>query len=136
MGKVDEIAFIIGDFGEQVEKDLVEIAEGLGAKGSIYYQEEALGTAHAIYCAAPSLTGNLVVAFADTLFRADFTLDSAGGIIWTKQIEDPSAFGVVKLTRMVSLQILWKNRKHLFRPGNYWYLLLQRWRHVKREIPA
>ena len=96
--KVDEIAFIIGDFGEQVEKDLVEIAAGLGAKGSIYYQEEALGTAHAIYCAAPSLTGNLVVAFADTLFRADFTLDSeADGIIWTKQIEDPSAFGVVKL---------------------------------------
>ena len=96
--KVDEIAFIIGDFGEQVEKDLVEIAEGLGAKGSIYYQEEALGTAHAIYCAVPSLTGNLVVAFADTLFRADFTLDSeADGIIWTKQIEDPSAFGVVKL---------------------------------------
>ena len=96
--KVEEIAYIIGDFGEQVEKDLVEIAEGLGAKGTIYFQEEALGTAHAIYCAAPSLTGNLVVAFADTLFQADFTLDAGtDGIIWTKQIEDPSAFGVVKL---------------------------------------
>lgn len=96
--KVDEIAFIIGDFGEQVEKDLVRVAEGLGAKGSIYYQEEALGTAHAILCAKESLTGNVVVAFADTLFRADFTLDSnADGIIWVNQIDDPSAFGVVKL---------------------------------------
>jgi glucose-1-phosphate thymidylyltransferase len=96
--KVEEIAYIIGDFGEQVERDLVAIAEGLGAKGTIYFQEEALGTAHAIYCAAPSLTGNLVVAFADTLFQADFTLDSGtDGIIWTKQIDDPSAFGVVKL---------------------------------------
>lgn len=95
---VDEIAFIIGDFGEQVEKDLVSVAEGLGAKGSIYYQEEALGTAHAILCAKESLQGNLVVAFADTLFRADFTLDnSADGIIWVNQIDDPSAFGVVKL---------------------------------------
>lgn len=95
---VDEIAFIIGDFGEQVEKDLVEVAEGLGAKGSIYYQEEALGTAHAILCAKESLSGNVVVAFADTLFRADFTLDSnADGIIWVNQIDDPSAFGVVKL---------------------------------------
>ncbi len=96
--KVEEIAFIIGDFGDQVEKDLVGIAERLGAKGTIYHQEEALGTAHAIYCAEPSLSGNIVVAFADTLFKADFTLDAdADGIIWTKQIEDPRAFGVVKL---------------------------------------
>jgi len=95
---VDEIAFIIGDFGDQVEKDLVAVAESLGAKGSIYYQEEALGTAHAILCAKDSLKGNVVVAFADTLFRADFTLDAAAeGIIWVSQIDDPSAFGVVKL---------------------------------------
>lgn len=96
--KVDEIAFIIGDFGDQVEKDLVAVAESLGAKGSIYHQEEALGTAHAILCAKESLEGNVVVAFADTLFKADFTLDAnAEGIIWVSQIEDPSAFGVVKL---------------------------------------
>mgnify|MGYP006409987425 FL=1 len=95
---VEEIAFIIGDFGDEVEKDLIGIAENLGAKGTIYHQDEALGTAHAIYCAAPSLVGNVVVAFADTLFKADFTLDSdADGIIWTKSIEDPRAFGVVKL---------------------------------------
>lgn len=96
--KVDEIAFIIGDFGDQVEKNLVTVAEGLGAKGSIYHQEEALGTAHAILCAKESLEGNVVVAFADTLFQADFTLDAnAEGIIWVSQIDDPSAFGVVKL---------------------------------------
>lgn len=95
---VDEIAFIIGDFGNQVEKDLIAVAEALGAKGSIYIQEEALGTAHAILCAKDSLEGNVVVAFADTLFRADFTLDAeAEGIIWVNQIDDPSAFGVVKL---------------------------------------
>ncbi len=95
---VDEIAFIIGDFGTEVEKNLVAVAESLGAKGSIYYQEEALGTAHAILCAKDSLQGKIVVAFADTLFRADFTLDSAAdGIIWVNKIENPSAFGVVKL---------------------------------------
>lgn len=95
---VDEIAFIIGDFGKQVEQDLIKIAKNLGARGSIYYQEEALGTAHAILCAKSSLKGNVVVAFADTLFKADFTLDvDAEGIIWVNQIDDPSAFGVVKL---------------------------------------
>jgi glucose-1-phosphate thymidylyltransferase len=96
--KVEEIAFIIGDFGDQVETDLKNIAASLGAKGSIYHQEEALGTAHAILCAKDSLEGKVVVAFADTLFKADFTLDSdADGIIWVSQIDDPSAFGVVNL---------------------------------------
>lgn len=95
---IEEVAFIIGDFGDEVEKSLLQIAERLGAKGSIYHQEEALGTAHAIKCAEQSMTGNVVVAFADTLFRADFTLDTnSDGVIWVKKVEDPSAFGVVKL---------------------------------------
>jgi glucose-1-phosphate thymidylyltransferase len=97
--KIDEIAFIIHkDFGPQVEKELVAIAEKLGSKGTIYYQNEALGTAHAIMCAKESMQGPIVVAYADTLFRADFTLDtSADSVIWVKQVDDPSAFGVVKL---------------------------------------
>ncbi|HKX85078.1 MAG TPA: sugar phosphate nucleotidyltransferase [Flavobacterium sp.] len=97
--KIDEIAFIIHkDFGDKVPHELVAIAEKLGAKGSIYYQNEPLGTAHAILCAKESMEGPIVVAYADTLFRADFTLDtSADSVIWVKQVEDPSAFGVVQL---------------------------------------
>jgi len=96
--RVDEIAFIIGDFGEQVESDLKMVAESLGAKASIYYQHEALGTAHAILCAKESLDGKVVVAFADTLFKGEFEFDpNADGILWVKSVEDPSAFGVVKL---------------------------------------
>lgn len=95
---VDEIAFVIGAFGEEVERDLVQIAEGLGVKGSIFYQDQPLGTAHAILCAADALEGEVVVAFADTLFRADFEMDrSSDGTIWVKQVDDPGAFGVVKL---------------------------------------
>ena len=99
---IEEIAFIIGPaakgFPADTKDKLIKIAENLGAKGSVYVQEEALGTAHAIYCAKESLGGSCVVAFADTLFKADFTLDAnADGAIWVKQVEDPSAFGVVKL---------------------------------------
>ena len=94
---IDEIAYIIGDFGKEVENMLVGVAEKLGAKGSIYYQDTPLGTAHAILCAQDSLTGPVVVAFADTLFRAEFKLDSSlDGVIWTKRVENPKAFGVVK----------------------------------------
>lgn len=96
--KIDEIAFIIGDFGAEVEQSLLEIAEKLGAKGSIYTQDEPLGTAHAIKCAEASMQGNVVVAFADTLFKADFVLDkNSDGVIWVKKVADPSAYGVVKL---------------------------------------
>ena len=95
--KVEEIAYIIGDFGQEVEKMLVQVAERLGAKGSIYYQDQPLGTAHAILCAGPSLSGPVVIAFADTLFRADFELDSSlDGVIWTKRVDNPRQFGVVK----------------------------------------
>jgi glucose-1-phosphate thymidylyltransferase len=96
--KVEEVAFIIGDFGKEVENKLIAIAEAAGAKGSIYYQDQPLGTAHAIMCAKESLTGKVVVAFADTLFKADFKLDTQEeGIIWVQKVEDPRPFGVVKL---------------------------------------
>ncbi len=95
---IEEVAFIIGNFGEAVEKKLIQIAESVGARGTITYQDQPLGTAHAILCAKESLEGRVVVAFADTLFKADFTLDtSADGTIWVQQVEDPRPFGVVKL---------------------------------------
>jgi len=95
----DEIAFIIGPtFGKEVEKMLIEVAANLHAKGRIFYQEEALGTAHAIMCAKECLEGKVVVAFADTLFKADFKMDTEQeGIIWVQKIDDPRAFGVVKV---------------------------------------
>jgi len=95
---ITEINFITGRFGNEVENNLIKIAASIGAKGIISYQDEALGTAHAILCASESLKGNVVVAFADTLFKADFRLDmSADGIIWTSRVDDPSSFGVVKI---------------------------------------
>ncbi len=98
--KVDEIAFIIGpSFGKEVEDHLVKVAETLGAKGKIYYQEEPLGTGHAILCASDSLRGNVFIAFADTLFKATFGIDvKKDAIVWTQRVEDPTAFGVVKLS--------------------------------------
>ncbi len=95
--KVDEIAYVVGHFGEEAEKNLIKIAESLGAKGTIHYQDTPLGTAHAILCAESALTGPVTIAFADTLFSADFRMDAdCDGVIWVKQIEDPRQFGVVK----------------------------------------
>lgn len=97
--KIDNVGFVVSPhFGKEVEDNLYKIAANVGAKGKIYYQEEAHGTAHAIICAAELLTDHVVIAFADTLFRAHFSLDSdKDGIIWVQKVEDPISFGVVKV---------------------------------------
>ncbi|MBS3738354.1 sugar phosphate nucleotidyltransferase [Mesohalobacter halotolerans] len=96
---IEEVAFVIGkDFGEAVEEQLKNIATGLKAKASIYIQDQPLGTGHAIMSAEPSLSGPAVVAYADTLFKADFTIeDNTEAMIWVKQVDNPKAFGVVNL---------------------------------------
>ncbi len=98
---IEEIAFVLGDpayFGDDVVKSLERLAEGLGAKASIYRQDLPLGTGHAIMCAKPSLSGPAVIAYADTLIRAEFDLDpNADSVIWTKRVDNPEAYGVVKL---------------------------------------
>jgi len=95
--KIDEIAFIIGNFGNEVENNLLNIAKAMGAKGKIYYQTQPLGTAHALLCAADSLKGPVLIAFADTLFRSNTAdiKEDCDGAIWVQKVDDPSAFGVV-----------------------------------------
>ena len=97
--KIENIGFIIHPtFGLQVEDDLKAVAKAVGAEGKIYYQEQAMGISHAILFAREILKGKIIVAFADTLFRADFKLDMAkDGIIWVQKVKEPSQFGVVKL---------------------------------------
>lgn len=98
---IEEIAFILGDpafFGDDVVESLKALATELGAKASIYRQLDPKGTGHAIMCAEPSLSGPAVIAYADTLIRADFNLDKdADSVIWTKKVDNPSAYGVVNL---------------------------------------
>lgn len=101
--KITEIAYVISrTYGAEAEKNLVAVAEKLGAKGRIYYQDQPLGTAHAILCAHDSLDDKTLIAFADTLFIPDKNAKvdtSKDGIIWVQKIEDPRQFGVVKLDK-------------------------------------
>lgn len=97
--KIEEINFVIREeFGKATEEKLKEVARDLNTKAIISYQDSPEGTAHAIYCAKESLNGPVIVAFADTLFRTDFKIDSEkDGVIWVNKVEDPKAFGVVKV---------------------------------------
>jgi glucose-1-phosphate thymidylyltransferase len=93
---IDEIVFILGDFSDEVMQNLTVISERQGAKVSFFQQKEARGTAHAVYCAAEKLTGEVIIVFADTLFDTNekVSVEEADSVIWLKYVDDPSRFGV------------------------------------------
>jgi glucose-1-phosphate thymidylyltransferase len=61
-------------------------------------------------CAKESLSGPAVIAYADTLIRADFDLDPQADC-WVKQVDQPEAYGVVKLNDANEIVELVENRK-------------------------
>lgn len=111
-----DIGFVLGDpafFGEAVEEALIQLAEELGARPHLVRQDKPLGTGHAVLCAAELLEGPAVVAYADTLIRANLNLDpTADGVIWVKKVDDPEAFGVVQLDQDQKIINLVEKPKH------------------------
>lgn len=97
--KVENIVFIIReDFGKKIEEQLLAIAAEANVAGHIRYQDQPLGTAHAILCAGDFLNTKIIVGFADTLFKMNTKIDTQkSGVIFVQKVSDPSAFGVVKL---------------------------------------
>lgn len=94
--KIEEIHYVIGNFGKAVEERLIQVAKNNSAKGFIHYQEEALGTAHAVYCAESALNGEVLIAFADTLFVGNMEInEKEEAIIWTFKVDNPEKYGVV-----------------------------------------
>ena len=95
--KISHISFIITNEDKNIEKKLSKICTHYNIKHSIYYQHEAKGTAHAIYCAKDKLDGPVLIIFADTLFETDFNFPlNADGCVFVKEVDDPSSYGVVK----------------------------------------
>lgn len=97
--KVTTVGFIVDPVQASITSPLTEIAEELDIKADFFVQEQPLGTAHAIQCAAPILEGKVLIAFADTIFQESTSMKidtQQDGIIWTKQVSDPSAYGVVQ----------------------------------------
>ncbi|CAN5211991.1 sugar phosphate nucleotidyltransferase [soil metagenome] len=94
---IDEIVYILGpDFGKEIKDRLKEMSERHDAKASFGVQEVAEGTAHAVSCAGDHLNGEVIIVFADTIFDTDETVsvEGADSVIWLKEVDDPSRFGV------------------------------------------
>ena len=95
---VEEVVFIIGYLGEQIEQYVSEAYPDLPTRYVV--QEEMLGQSHAIWLAREGLAGPMLMAFVDTLIDVDLSFlgdTEVDAIAWVKEVEDPRRFGVADL---------------------------------------
>jgi glucose-1-phosphate thymidylyltransferase len=95
---VEEIIFIVGHLGEQIEEYVAREYPGIRAR--YYRQEELNGQSTAIYLARERLRGPMLMVFVDTIIQADLSRlkdEQADAITWVKAVPDPRAFGVAEV---------------------------------------
>ncbi len=95
---IDEVVFIVGYLGEQVETYVKETYPHLNARYIV--QEKMLGQSHAIWLAREGLQGPMLMVFVDTLIETDLSFlvdERAEAVAWVKEVSDPRRFGVAQL---------------------------------------
>jgi glucose-1-phosphate thymidylyltransferase len=96
--EVDELIFIVGWLGDQIQEYYESSAYPYPA--SYVEQTELLGQAHAIWLAREHLDGPILIVFVDTVFEADLSgleATDLDGMLYVKEVEDPRRFGVTVL---------------------------------------
>ncbi len=105
--EIDEIVFIVGYLGEQVEAFMAEHYPELPRQFVV--QEEMLGQSHALWLAREHLQGPICMVFVDTVIEVDLSglpKEKADAVAWVKQVDDPRRFGVVQVDNRGSVQRL------------------------------
>src|SRR5204863_1007713 len=91
---VDEVIFITGHLGEQIER---WAAEHCPYPSRFVEQSELRGQAHAISLVGDTLDRPTLIVFADTIFEADLSQLGKGdedGVLFVQEVDDPRRFGI------------------------------------------
>ncbi|MBI4674811.1 MAG: NTP transferase domain-containing protein [Chloroflexi bacterium] len=94
----DEIIFIVGYLGDQIEKYVTTQYPHIHARFVV--QEEMRGQAHAIHLAKDFIDQEVLIIFGDTIWETDWTRlqrVESDGLIYCHEVPDPRRFGVVTL---------------------------------------
>jgi glucose-1-phosphate thymidylyltransferase len=95
---IDEVVFIVGYLGTQVQEFVARAYPGLKAR--YVEQAELLGQSHAVWLAREGLRGPMLLVFVDTLIDADLSglaSEKADALAWVKAVPDPRRFGVAEV---------------------------------------
>lgn len=94
---IDEIVFITGYLGDQIE---AYVSANYDFPARYVEQKELKGQAHALYLAREHVQGPVLIIFVDTIFETDLSdlaHIEADGLLYVKRVEDPRRFGVAVL---------------------------------------
>ncbi len=94
---IDEVIFIVGYLGEQVEEYVHSHYPHL--KTRFVEQHEMAGQSHAIWLAREGLRGPMLMVFVDTLIETDLSpipQETFDAVAWVKEVPDPRRFGVAE----------------------------------------
>lgn len=92
---VDEFIIVHGYLGEQIMAYMNEHYPHYRAR--YVEQKELIGQAHAIWLCRDYVDGPVLIVFVDTIFDTDLSVlahETADGVAYVKEIEDPRRFGV------------------------------------------
>lgn len=95
---IDEVIFIVGYLGDQIERYIAEAHPKLQAR--FVEQTELIGQSHAIWLAREGLEGPMLMAFVDTLIEADLSFlsdEKAEAVAWVREVSDPRRFGIARV---------------------------------------
>jgi glucose-1-phosphate thymidylyltransferase len=98
LDNVDEIIFIVGHLGEQIEEYVQKEYPHINAH--YYRQEELNGQSTALYLARERLQGPMLMVFVDTIIETDLSVlknEPADAVTWVKAVDDPRRFGVAEV---------------------------------------
>ncbi|HEY3110666.1 MAG TPA: sugar phosphate nucleotidyltransferase [Chloroflexota bacterium] len=94
---VDEVIFITGHLGDQIER---WAAEQCPYPSRFVEQRELRGQAHAISLVGDRLDRPTLIVFADTIFEADLSQLGRGdedGVLFVQEVDDPRRFGIAQV---------------------------------------
>jgi len=89
-----QLVFITGFLGDQIEQ---WVRANYDVPASFVEQPEMLGQTDAIVRTRHLVEGDALTLFPDMIFEADFSIldrTAADVVIFTKEVDDPSAFGI------------------------------------------
>ena len=129
---VNEIVFVVGYMREAIESYIAEAYPNITAHYVV--QEIQDGTAGAVRLAEPFVNEDVLILFVDTLFDADLGLvhsvpETAGGVIWAKEVEDYQRYGVILTDEEdYMLRIVEKPSEPISRLANIGLYYIKDWR--------
>lgn len=132
--QIDELIFIVGYLGEQIEE---YVRAHYDYPVRFFEQSELKGQAHAIDLAAKAIDSPVLIVFVDTIIQGDLThleATDADGVLFVKPVDDPRRFGVAVLENGYVKRLVEKPKQPVSNLAVVGVYYLRNWKLFKKAL--